>query len=170
MKKALTTLSLALSSVTYVLAQVGGTITIGNQATQGQINGSALLSLLGLAQKIVTLLVPFAVGLAVLAFFWFLITFIFLYRIYYERIMFAEEQFLRKKFGTAAPANGATRSAPRVRSANSGARSNIFRKWCDWKFIRSVFSRSRNFNRYLHDHYRRMYFHLVFHHDYQCNS
>ena len=76
MKKALTTLSLALSSVTYALAQVGGTITIGNQATQGQINGSALLSLLGLAQKIVTLLVPFAVGLAVLAFFWFLITFI----------------------------------------------------------------------------------------------
>jgi protein-S-isoprenylcysteine O-methyltransferase Ste14 len=32
--------------------------------------------------------------------FWFLIAFIFLYCIYYERIMFAEEQFLRKKFGT----------------------------------------------------------------------
>ena len=32
--------------------------------------------------------------------FWFIITFIFIYWVYYERIMFAEEQFLRKKFGT----------------------------------------------------------------------
>jgi protein-S-isoprenylcysteine O-methyltransferase Ste14 len=32
---------------------------------------------------------------------WFLIAFIFIYWVYYERIMFAEEQFLRKKFGTA---------------------------------------------------------------------
>lgn len=32
--------------------------------------------------------------------FWFIVTFIFIYWIYYERIMFAEEQFLRKKFGT----------------------------------------------------------------------
>lgn len=31
--------------------------------------------------------------------FWFLMTYIFLYWVYYERIMFAEEQFLRKKFG-----------------------------------------------------------------------
>ena len=30
---------------------------------------------------------------------WFVIAFIFLYWVYYERIMFAEEQFLRKKFG-----------------------------------------------------------------------
>lgn len=30
---------------------------------------------------------------------WFTITFVFLYWLYYERIMFAEEQFLRKKFG-----------------------------------------------------------------------
>ena len=30
--------------------------------------------------------------------FWFLVTFIFIYWVYYERIMFAEEQFLRKKF------------------------------------------------------------------------
>lgn len=32
--------------------------------------------------------------------FWFIIAFIFLYWLYYERIMFAEEQFLRKKFGS----------------------------------------------------------------------
>ena len=31
---------------------------------------------------------------------WFIVSFIFMYWVYYERIMFAEEQFLRKKFGT----------------------------------------------------------------------
>src|SRR5258706_3448136 len=30
---------------------------------------------------------------------WFILAFIFIYWVYYERIMFAEEQFLRKKFG-----------------------------------------------------------------------
>lgn len=30
---------------------------------------------------------------------WYIIAFIFIYWVYYERIMFAEEQFLRKKFG-----------------------------------------------------------------------
>ena len=30
---------------------------------------------------------------------WFIVSFIFIYWVYYERIMFAEEQFLRKKFG-----------------------------------------------------------------------
>ena len=39
-------------------------------------------------------------GIAVLTMnFWFVITFILLYWLYYERIMFAEEQFLRRKFG-----------------------------------------------------------------------
>ena len=54
----------------------GGTLNVGVTATQGQVNGGSLLSLLALAQTIVTRLVPFAVGLAVLAFFWFLIKFI----------------------------------------------------------------------------------------------
>ena len=31
--------------------------------------------------------------------FWFIISFLFIYWVYYERIMYAEEQFLRKKFG-----------------------------------------------------------------------
>lgn len=31
--------------------------------------------------------------------FWFIVAFIFIYWVYYERIMFAEEQFLRAKFG-----------------------------------------------------------------------
>lgn len=31
---------------------------------------------------------------------WFIIAFVFMYWVYYERIMFAEEQFLRRKFGT----------------------------------------------------------------------
>lgn len=40
-------------------------------------------------------------GLAMLtADFWFIVSFVLLYAIYYERIMFAEEQFLKRKFGT----------------------------------------------------------------------
>ena len=31
--------------------------------------------------------------------FWFVVSFVFIYWVYYERIMFAEEQFLRRKFG-----------------------------------------------------------------------
>lgn len=73
MKKALTTLSLVAGNIAFALAQ---TINIGVGATQGQVNGGALLSLLALAQTLVNRLVPFAVGLAVLAFFWFLIQFI----------------------------------------------------------------------------------------------
>ena len=41
-------------------------------------------------------------GVAMLtANFWFIVAFVLIYAIYYERIMFAEEQFLRKKFGDA---------------------------------------------------------------------
>lgn len=78
MKKALISLSVLSGSIMMALAQinVGGQITIGLGATQGQVNGGALLQLLALAQTIVTRLVPFAVGLAVLAFFYFLIIFI----------------------------------------------------------------------------------------------
>ena len=72
MKKALTFLTIISASVSTVFAQV----SIGIGATQGQVNGGALLQLLALAQTIVTRLVPFAVGLAVLAFFWYLIEFI----------------------------------------------------------------------------------------------
>jgi len=77
MKKSLISLSLAMSSVTLAAAQIiGGQVTIGFGANQGQVNGGALLQLLALAQTLVTRLVPFAVGLAILSFFWFLIEFI----------------------------------------------------------------------------------------------
>jgi len=77
MKKALISVSLAVGSVMSAVAQqVGGTITIGFGANQGQVNGGALISLLNLAQNIVSRLIPFTIGLAVLAFFWFLIEFI----------------------------------------------------------------------------------------------
>ena len=76
MKKILTTLSLVAANVAVAFAQVGGTITIGSGATQGQVNGGALLQLLGLAQVIVVRLVPFAIGAAVVVFFWYLIQFI----------------------------------------------------------------------------------------------
>lgn len=49
------------------------TINVGSTATQGQVNGGALLSLLALAQTLVSRLGIFAVGVALLAFFWFLI-------------------------------------------------------------------------------------------------
>lgn len=76
MKKALLTIGTAASSIMLAAAQITGTITIGAGAQQGQVNGGALLGLLSLAQEIVTRLVPFAVGAAVLVFFWFLIKFI----------------------------------------------------------------------------------------------
>ena len=77
MKKALTTLLVSISTAAYALAQqLGGTITIGNTATQGQINGGPLIALLGLVNRIIVLLGPIAIGLAVLSFFWYLIKFI----------------------------------------------------------------------------------------------
>lgn len=74
MKKIVTTISLAAANIAIAFAQT--TINIGQTATQGQVNGGALLSLLGLAQTIVARLVPFAIGVAVIVFFWFLIQFI----------------------------------------------------------------------------------------------
>ena len=73
MKKALITLLLATTSgVGFALGQIN--INVNTQtASQGQVNGSSLLSLLALAQTIVSRLVPFAIGFAVLAFFFFLI-------------------------------------------------------------------------------------------------
>jgi cytochrome b len=81
MKKALSLISLIAGSVMIASAQVsigvnGGSVSIGTQATQGQVNGGPLLQLLALAQTIVSRLGIFAVGLAVVVFFWFLIKFI----------------------------------------------------------------------------------------------
>ena len=74
LQKGLLALSVAVASVPLVLAQTQ--IIIGAGAQQGQVNGSALLSLLALAQALVNNLGIFAIGVAVLAFFWFLIKFI----------------------------------------------------------------------------------------------
>ena len=72
MKKVLTTLSVLISGTGLAFAQQ---IT-ASTTQQGAINGGALLSFLALLQTLVTRLVPFAIGLAVLAFFWYLIQFI----------------------------------------------------------------------------------------------
>lgn len=64
---------MTLSSVALAFAQ--GAFN-PSTAQQGQVNVTALYQLINAAQNIVTALVPFAIGLAVLAFFWFLITFI----------------------------------------------------------------------------------------------
>ena len=78
MKKALSLFSFVAGSIMVVSAQ---TITVGSGAVgtvagQGQVNGGALLGLLAVAQTFVTRLVPFAVGLAVVVFFWYLIKYI----------------------------------------------------------------------------------------------
>lgn len=88
MKKALFVLSTALLSMGVASAQGNGTtgsvtITVGNSGsvgtlgTAGNVNATPLLQLLSAAQEIVSRLVPFIIGLAVLAFFWFLVQFIF---------------------------------------------------------------------------------------------
>jgi hypothetical protein len=67
MKKVLLTLSAAATGIVFASAQ-----TVQNT----QINGAALVGLLNLAQDILSRLIPFAITLAVVAFFWFLIKFI----------------------------------------------------------------------------------------------
>jgi hypothetical protein len=76
MKKTVTTLSLIAANVAIAFAQVTGQITIGQGATQGQVNGGALISLFALVQKLSTMLVPMLITAAVLVFFWFIIQFI----------------------------------------------------------------------------------------------
>ena len=68
MKKSLSLLLTAVASIALVSAQTA--------PTQGQVNGTGLLSLLALAQTLVTRMVPFAIGVAVLVFFYFMIQFI----------------------------------------------------------------------------------------------
>lgn len=74
MKKALTFVSATLGSVMLAFAQIS--INLNGVAGQGQVNGGALLSLLALAQTLVSRFVPFLIGLAVVAFFWYLVEFI----------------------------------------------------------------------------------------------
>ena len=76
MKKALQRISVAVGVMATSVSLAFAQITIGFGTQQGQVNGGALLQLLSLAQEIMSRLVPFAVGAAVLVFFWFLILFI----------------------------------------------------------------------------------------------
>lgn len=76
--------------------------TSGRNTTQGQVadtlNTSGMYSIVRHPLYVGNLLMWF--GPAMLTgHFWFIIAFILFYWIYYERIMYAEEQFLRKKFG-----------------------------------------------------------------------
>jgi hypothetical protein len=72
MKKILTTLTLALATITQVAAQY----TPGAVANTTTVNGSAINQFILLIQNITNSLIPIAVTLAVLAFFWFLVRFI----------------------------------------------------------------------------------------------
>ena len=71
MKKALLTASIALSSTALAFAQLTPTTS-----QQGTVNATALLQLLAVAQTILSRLIPFAITLAVVVFFFFLIKFI----------------------------------------------------------------------------------------------
>lgn len=75
MKKALFAVGTAATSLTLALAQ-GFNINITNVAQQGQVNGSAIRNLIVLASDIAASLVPITITIAVLVFFWFLISFI----------------------------------------------------------------------------------------------
>lgn len=59
--------------LTLLFISSAGTYVAFAQQTQQAVNGTALLSLLGLAQELVNRLTPFLVGVAVLAFFYFLV-------------------------------------------------------------------------------------------------
>jgi hypothetical protein len=79
MKKALTFASLLAGNVLIAFAAdpvVGITVNTTGAATAGTSNANGLLGLLAIAQTLVQRLVPFAVGVAVLVFFWYLIQFI----------------------------------------------------------------------------------------------
>lgn len=74
MKKALTFLSLVTGTIMLASAQIN--INTTGVATTGRVNDSMIVGLITSASNIVGMLVPFAVALAVLAFFWYLILFI----------------------------------------------------------------------------------------------
>ena len=88
MKKIIIGLLFVISSSAITQAQinigtVGGTIggvpvsvNFNKTTTAGQVSGGPLLQLLNLAQTLVSRLVPFMIGLALIAFFWYLIQFI----------------------------------------------------------------------------------------------
>ena len=73
MKKALTIVSIITSGVAYAMAQpiIPGTTVAGTTAQGGAISG-----LIRLAQDVINQLIPFAIGLAVLGFFFFLVKFV----------------------------------------------------------------------------------------------
>ncbi len=72
MKKILTSLTLALGTITQVSAQY----TPGQVSNTTTVNGTAINQFIILIQNVTNALIPIAVTLAVLAFFWFLIMFI----------------------------------------------------------------------------------------------
>jgi hypothetical protein len=74
MKKALTSLSIFAGSVMTAFAQIN--INTTGVATTGRVNDSAIVGLIKSASNIVGMLVPLFVSLAVAAFFWFLVQFI----------------------------------------------------------------------------------------------
>lgn len=87
MKKILTSLTLALGTITQVSAQY----TPGTISNTTTVNGSAIQQFLTLISNITNALIPIAVTLAVLAFFWYLIKF----------IWYGKEDAVSKKVGLA---------------------------------------------------------------------
>ncbi len=78
MKKLISTASLFLGTtmITFAQSNLNVNINTSNVATAGRVNDSMIVSLISSASKIISMLAFTANGLAVLAFFWFLINFI----------------------------------------------------------------------------------------------
>lgn len=76
--------------------------TSGRNTNQGQVadtlNTTGMYSIVRHPLYVGNFLMWFGVAM-VTAHFWFIIAFVLFYWVYYERIMFTEEQFLRRKFG-----------------------------------------------------------------------
>ena len=58
------------------IGNVGGTQVLNNSSSLSGVNNGPILQFIVMAQTAVTRLVPFMIGLAVLAFFWYIVKFI----------------------------------------------------------------------------------------------
>jgi hypothetical protein len=76
MKKALTIGSIILSTVSFAVAQVGGSLSQATVAAPGASSASGILGLITTFQTLLDRAVPLAISLAVIGLFWFLLQFV----------------------------------------------------------------------------------------------
>lgn len=88
--------------VRFIAVGYSGNKTSGRNTKEGQvaesINSTGIYSLVRHPLYFGNFLIWFGIAAFTLNL-WFLVAFVFMYWVYYERIMFAEEEFMREKFG-----------------------------------------------------------------------